>query len=479
MKKEIIYTAIAGIAVSCNAPDKQETQEPKQATKPNIIYIMVDDLGYGDLGCYGQETIRTPEIDQMAKEGMKFTDHYAGNTVSAPSRCALMTGKHMGHAYVRDNGAGAIPDEEITVAELLKKAGYVTGQMGKWGLGEKNTSGDPMKQGFDYFVGYLNQIHAHNSYPAWMWKNNDTLHLDNQVITIPETYAKGIGGIATERNTHSHDVFTKEAFQFMEENKDTSFFLYLAYTLPHANNEAWYWDSIGMEVPEMMGYDTIQDWSRGQQAFAAAITYLDRDVGRLLDKLKELNIEENTLVIFTSDNGPHKEGGNDPEICKSAGPLRGIKRDLYDGGIRVPLIARWPGKIEANSTSEHISAFWDFLPTVCEIAGIETPENTDGISYLPELLGKEQKKHDYLYWEINIRGGRQALRKGRWKAVRYEMSENNDKPVELYDLSVDIGETNNIADNHPEIAKEMLQLMKQAHETPRVKSSRFEFEKKE
>jgi len=475
MKSEnLFYFALIFATSACGC--KQQEAKKETSSKPNIIYILADDLGYGDLGCFGQKDIRTPSLDRMAEEGMRFTDHYAGSTVSAPSRCALMTGRHMGHAYIRGNGAPPLPEEKVTVAELLKEAGYKTGLIGKWGLGERNTTGHPMNQGFDTFVGYLNQIRAHNSYPAWMWNGRDTMRLDNEVKIIPETYAKGIGGVATEKNTHSHDVFMREATRFINTNRDTSFFLYLALTIPHANNEAGYFDSIGMETPDIMGYDTT-DWPETQQANAAMISYMDRDIGELLEQLEELGIDENTLVIFTSDNDPHKEGGADPAFFNSWGPLKGYKRDLYDGGIRVPYIAWWPGKIQAGTTSDHISAFWDFLPTACDIAGTETSGNIDGISYLPELLGQEQKEHDHLYWEINIRGGRQAARKGKWKAVRYEMAENPDKTVELYDLSKDIGEKNNVAEQYPEISKEMLQLMKEAREKPGVEKFMFEFEK--
>jgi len=469
----IFYFALICVTSACGG---RKEQPDKEISKPNIIYILADDLGYGDLGCYGQENIKTPFLDQMAEEGMRFTDHYAGSTVCAPSRCALMTGRHMGHAYIRGNGAPPLPRERVTVAELLKDSGYKTGLIGKWGLGEKNTSGHPMNQGFDSFVGYLNQIRAHNSYPAWLWKDRDTMRLNNEVKIIPETYAKGLGGVATKKNTHSHDVFMREATSFIKANRDTSFFLYLALTIPHANNEAGYFDSIGMETPEMMGYDTT-DWPRTQRAHASMISYMDRDIGELLGKLEELGIDENTLVIFTSDNGPHKEGGADPAFFNSWGPLRGYKRDLYEGGIRVPFIAWWPGKIKAGSTSDHISAFWDFLPTACDVSGAEIPAGIDGISYLPELLGQDQKEHEHLYWEINIRGGRQAARKGKWKAVRYDMAENPDKPLELYDLSKDIGETENVAEQYPEISKEMLLLMKEAREKPVVEKFMFDFER--
>jgi arylsulfatase A len=454
-------TVPAGIYLTaCNSGQREEVSGPDS---PNIIYILADDLGYGDLGCYGQERIKTPNIDRLAEEGMRFTNHYAGSTVSAPSRCSLMTGRHTGKARIRGNKDVPLLPGDTTVAEILKKSGYITALFGKWGLGEFGTTGHPNDKGFSEFAGYLNQIRAHNAYTDWIWKNKDTLWLDNKVEIIPEGYAKGIGSVAIEKNTHTQDIFTGEALKFIEENKDTSFFLYLSYTLPHANDEAWYWDAIGMEVPNMMGYDTVSDWNEAQQAFAASISYLDNDIGKIISKLKQLGIEKNTLVIFTSDNGPHKEGGNDPAVSKSAGPLKGIKRDLYEGGIRVPMIAYWPGKIAGRKTSDHVSAFWDFLPTVCDILQVDYPGNINGISFLPELLGKKQKSHNYLYWEFHEQDGKQAVRLGKWKAVRLNMDTNPDAPVELYNLSLDTGEEKNLAQEHPEIIKKMEQIMKKEH----------------
>ncbi len=459
--------AAGGLLTACTGSQQAE----KQATKPNIIYILADDLGYGDLGCYGQDSIKTPDIDKMASEGMRFTDHYAGSTVCAPSRSCLMTGQHTGNTIIRGNKTVPLRPDDITVAELLKKAGYVTGLMGKWGLGEAGSTGIPNKQGFDCFVGYLNQIHAHNSYPAYLWKNQDTMHLNNKVEIIPEGYAKGIGGIAVEKNTHSHDVFTNEAFDFVKANKDTSFFLYLAYTLPHANNEAWYWEAIGMEAPDTTLYQN-KSWPAAQKAHAAMISYLDKDVGRLLNLLRELKLDKNTLVIFTSDNGPHKEGGADPVFFDSNGPLTGLKRDLYEGGIRIPMIAWWPGEIKPGQVSSHISAFWDFMPTACEIAGVKPPNNIDGISFLPELLGEDQPEHDYLYWEFFERNGRRAVRKGQWKAVQYGINQNPDTTIQLFDLSKDIEEKNDVASDNPEIVKEMKSIFKNA----RTPSEHFHFD---
>ena len=445
---------------SCKNTSKKEIPDHP---KPNIIYILADDLGYGDLGCYGQEEIKTPFINQMANEGMRFTSHYAGSTVSAPSRCCLMTGMHTGKSRIRGNKEVPLLPNDTTVAEILQNSDYITAMFGKWGLGENGTTGQPNDQGFSQFIGYLNQIRAHNAYPDWIWDNKDTLWLDNEVEIIPEGYAKGIGGVATKRNIHTQDVFTEKALEFIENNKDTSFFLYLPYTLPHANDEAWYWNMIGMEVPDMMGYDTVAKWNEAQQAFAASISYLDRDVGKILTKLKDLGIEKNTIVIFTSDNGPHKEGGNDPAVSKSSNPFRGIKRDLYEGGIRIPMIAWWPTKIKAGSISDHISAFWDFLPTVCDLLDINEPINTDGISFLPTLLGKKQISHNNLYWEFHEQNGKQAVRYGNWKAVRLNVDSNENAPIELYNLSEDIGETNNVSSQYPEIIKEMVNIMNKEH----------------
>jgi arylsulfatase A len=456
---------------ACNNGDRKEMSG---LDKPNIIYILADDLGYGDLGCYGQERIKTPNIDRLADEGMRFTNHYAGSTVSAPSRCCLMTGKHTGKVRIRGNKDIPLLPQDTTVAGILRKSGYVTALFGKWGLGLQGTSGHPNDKGFLDFVGYLDQTRAHNAYTDRIWKDKDTLWLDNKVEIIPVGHSKGVGSAAVEKNTHTQDVFTDKTLKFIEENKDTSFFVYLCYTLPHANNEAWYWNMIGMEVPDMMGYDTCSDWSKAQQAFAASISYLDKDVGKIVSKLKQLGIEKNTLVIFSSDNGPHKEGGNDPVISKSSGPLRGIKRDLYEGGIRVPMIACWPGKIAAGSTSDHISAFWDFLPTVCDIIQVDKPVDIDGISFLPELLGKKQKSHDYLYWEFHEQNGKQAVRLGKWKAVRLNMNANPDAPVELYDLSIDIGERNNLAQEYPEIIKQIERIMENEHTLSEEFSFKYE-----
>jgi arylsulfatase A-like enzyme len=460
LKKMGFAAASAGapsLFTSCSGAGRANSREGE---RPNIIFILADDLGYGDVGCFGQKTIQTPNIDRMAAEGMRFTDHYAGSTVCAPSRCALMTGLHTGHCLVRGNARVPLQPEDVTVAELLKEAGYATGIIGKWGLGEPESTGIPNRQGFDYWFGYLNQRHAHNYYPAYLWRNEEQVELANEVNHIIGGRDRTPGGVATKRVEYSHDLFAEEALSFVEKHKEGPFFLYLAFTIPHANNEA---GKEGMEVPSYEPY-TNRDWPEPQKGHAAMITRMDGDIGRLMAKLKALGIDENTFVFFSSDNGPHKEGGADPEFFNSSGPLRGYKRALYEGGIRVPTIARWPGKIEAGSVTDHVSAFWDFLPTCCELVGIKSPEGIDGVSMVPTLLGRDskQKKHEFLYWEFHEQGKRQAVRMGDWKGVRQDVAKNPDGPIELYNLKDDIGEQHNIAGRHPEVVAKIEQLMKSA-----------------
>ncbi len=452
LKSAAAVTAAASLPFACSTPAPQ---------KPNIIYILADDLGYADLGCYGQKEIQTPNLDRMAAQGMRFTDHYSGSTVCAPSRCCVMTGKHTGHARIRGNGGGPLQPRDVTVAEQLQAVGYKTAVIGKWGLGHAETTGVPNRQGFDYFYGYLDQVKAHNFWPEYLWRNEQKVELDNTVKVADRGYAKGRGGASSEMNEYSHDLFTEEAISFVEQQQ-IPFFLYLAYTIPHANNENWVLDRHGMEVPGFdYGIYNDKDWPDPQKGHAAMITRMDRDIGQLMEKLQELGIAENTLVMFSSDNGPHREGGNDPDFNDSNGPLRGIKRDLYEGGIRVPFIAWWPGTVPAGAESAHISAFWDLLPTASQLAGAPVTFETDGISMAPTLLGKpeEQPEHEYLYWEFHEgRGSKQAVRKGKWKAVRLAPNQ----PVELYDLSRDIGETNNIAAEHPDIVETLTAIIEQA-----------------
>lgn len=439
---------------------------PASADQPNIIYILADDLGYGDLGCFGGEIIQTPHIDQMAAEGIKFTQHYAGSCMCAPTRCSLMTGLHTGHARVRGNsshlkpdGAGriALEPEDVTVAEVLKEAGYRTGVIGKWGLGEPDTTGIPNKQGFDFWFGYLNQSNAHHYYPPYLWKNEEK-------VEYPDN--------PTKRTHYSHDLFTEEALQFIEAEKENPFFLYMAYTIPHVDLDVPD-DSrdpyVGViEETEPYGTPGGQHYryeERPHATFAGMVSRLDRDVGRILDHLQELGLEENTLVIFTSDNGPTSAGGADPDFFNGNGPLRGIKFSVYDGGIRVPFIARWPGKIAPGTESEHISAHWDMLPTFAELAGAEVTSPIDGISMVPAILGNAdaQKEHAYLYWEAYNSGGQQALRQGDWKAVRIGMLKDKPK-FELFNLKEDLAETTDVSKQHPEVADRLRQLMDGAHQ---------------
>lgn len=442
---------LAGGAAAATLPRVvfADEQVPK-AGKPNIIFILVDDLGYGDLGCYGQKLIKTPNIDRLASEGVRFSDCYAGSTVCAPSRCCLMTGLHTGHAYVRGNQRVPLPPQEVTVAELLKGAGYSTGIVGKWGLGEPGTTGIPNRQGFDYWFGYLNQARAHNYYPEYLWKNEEKYFLK--------------GNRGDKKEQYSHDLFTKEALDFVTRHRDKPFFLYLAYTIPHANNELGRETGNGMEVPTDEPYSDAT-WPQQQKNHAAMITRMDRDIGRLMATLKKLGIDRDTIVFFTSDNGPHQEGGAKAEFFDSNGPLRGIKRDLYEGGIRVPGIVRWPGKIKAGSVSSQAWAFWDFLPTAAGIAGVKPPSNVDGISILPALLGRKQTQHDFLYWEFHERGFTQGVRTGDWKAVRFRKRPR----LELFNLKDDIGEKNNVADKNPAVVAKIEAYLK----TARTKSEHW------
>ncbi|KOH44298.1 arylsulfatase [Sunxiuqinia dokdonensis] len=471
-----IFSGLAALSVftACQtAPEKE-----KQTPKPNIVYILADDLGYGDLSCYGQQKFQTPHLDRLASQGMLFTQHYAGSTVCAPSRSSLMTGLDTGHTPIRGNkgwepeGQWPLPAESFTVPEMLKEAGYVTGAFGKWGLGFVGTEGDPNKQGIDEFYGYNCQSLAHNYYPGHLWHNQEKIELEGNVEDQFETYAP--------------TLIHEQALRFIEDNKDTSFFLFYPNVIPHAElliPEEYMAEFRNKFLPERVydgakpGDSRFREGSYGYQeeshaAFAAMVTLLDQQVGDVMAKLAELGLEDNTLVIFTSDNGPHLEGGADPDFFNSNGPLKGYKRDLYEGGIRVPMIARWPANIVAGSVSDHVSAFWDVMPTFAEIVDAEKPQNIQGISFLPALLGEEgQEQHDQLYWEFHEQGGRQAIRKGNWKFVTYQVFNPEKQTEELYDVSVDLGEENNVASEHPEVVEEMKALLSEA----RIPSEPFPF----
>ena len=450
--KKILLIALAFLfCLSANADTK----------KTNIILIMLDDAGYGDFGCYGQKLFTTPNIDRMAASGMLFTQHYSGSTVCAPTRCSIMNGVHTGHAFVRGNrevqpeGQAPIPSDMITIPKLLRKAGYVTGMFGKWGLGAPKSSGDPMNQGWDEFFGYNCQRQAHTFYPKHLWHNSEKVMLNGK--------------------TYSHDLIQEKALQFIRDNEKKSFFAYLPLTIPHAAMQCPEEDVAPFRKKFPQFENKIGKYSHGSiirnpvAAFAGMMTRMDRGIGQILDLLNELDIAENTLVLFTSDNGPHYEGGHQPGFFNSNGPLKGHKRDLYEGGIRVPLIAYWPGKIKSGSVSNHICAHWDLMPTFCELAKISAPNHTDGISYIPALTGKEQKRHAYLYWEFHSYGNAQAIRMGDWKGIRLKVKNNPNAPIQLFNLKKDIGETNNIAANHPDIIRHITKLFKKAH-TP---SERF------
>lgn len=411
--------------------------------KPNIIYIMADDLGYGEVGFTGQTKIKTPNIDKLAKEGMIFNQHYAGTSVCGPSRAALMTGINTAHAHVRELSAWTasgksidLGSDEVTVASELKRAGYATAIIGKWGLDEGNTTGNTLDHGFDYFYGYKTHMEAHHYYPEYIWINREKVFLKGNVP-------------AEHKGTYSNDSFTSEAIRFIRQNKDHSFFLYLPYTIPHneitvPEDSKKPYENLGWPKKPMTPGHYYHD-PEGNTTFAGMVSRLDGYVGQIMAELKTLGIDRNTMVVFTSDNGPAFNN----EFFNASGPFRGRKLTMYEGGIRMPFAVRWPAKIKPGTVTNQPSAFWDFLPTACEIAGIQPTKEVDGISYLPTLTGnsKEQKQHDFFYWEVNeTQGPLQAIRMGNWKGIaRYG------QPFELYDLSADVAESNNLADKFPEI----------------------------
>lgn len=464
----VILTTLLLVLAGCSPPDQAvhssstSSLVPEGQVPPNIIFIMADDLGYGDLGSYGQERIRTPHLDRMAQEGMRFTDFYAGSTVCAPSRSVLMTGQHTGHTRVRGNanrgvGVPLLP-EDMTVAELLKEAGYSTGMFGKWGLGVEGTTGAPQEQGFDRFLGYLNQVNAHFYHTDHLWSVEDGILQKVEVDTAD----------------YSHDLIAEAALEFIETNREGPFFLYAPFTIPHAElavpkgSLEQYTDAEGNSIFPETPYPGEHYGAQPMPhaAYAAMVSHFDRDVGRIIGKLEELGIDDNTVIFFTSDNGPHEAGGYDPSFLDGNGPLRGVKRDLYEGGIRVPMIARWPGHVPATSTSGHVGYSGDFFATAAELAGTDVPEEVDddldSISFLPVLLGREeaQEEHEYLYWEFYERGSAQAVRMGEWKAVQQPAFTGE---IELYNLEQDLAETRDVSAQHPEVVDEIREIMEAAH----------------
>ena len=447
---------IATLILCCAPLYACSTAEKKQPQKPNVIYILADDLGYGDIEPYGQKIIKTPHLSQMASEGMMFMEHYAGSTVSAPSRGSLMTGLHTGNSQIRGNkeiepeGQQPMEGDTYTIGKMMKNAGYSTGLFGKWGLGYPESPSIPSKMGFDEFYGYNCQRQAHTYYPEHLWRN--------EVKVILEKNQNG------GRKTYSQELIHQEGLQFIRNNKDKPFFAMLTYTLPHAElnlpHDSIYhiYEDMFEETPYSGGY---HDSEKPRASFAAMVSLLDKYVGEVIQELKDLGIDDNTIIIFTSDNGPHMEGGADPEFFNSNGPLRGIKRDLYEGGIRVPMIVRYPNHIKAGTKTKHISAFWDIMPTLADFTNIILPvdEQTDGISFLPTLLNKgQQKEHEYLYWEFHEGGGRLALREGDWKMVI--LNAKTEEKIELYNLDSDLGETKNLIEAQPEKTEVMYKKLK-------------------
>lgn len=461
-----------------SSPDRDEADRgtTESVSLPNIIFILADDLGYGDLGSYGQTRFQTPNIDALAARGMRFTQHYSGATVCAPSRSALMTGLHTGHTFIRGNyevkpeGQYPLPDSIFTLAESLAGAGYATGAFGKWGLGFPGSEGDPIYQGYDRFFGYNCQRKGHNYYPYHLWSDLDSLSLPGNAGEGTATYAP--------------DLIHRETLAFIDDHAAEPFFLFVPSIIPHA--ELVVPDSILERYVGTMeegkpyegvdfGDPNFRDGPYMSQkyphaAFAGMVELLDRQVGEIVAKVEALGIAENTLIVFTSDNGPHLEAGADPDFFNSNGPLKGYKRDLYEGGIRIPMIAAWPGHIPAGSESDHVSAFWDWFPTFAELTGSAAPPATDGVSLLPTLMGEsDQKAHEYLYWEFHEKNGRQAVRRGDWKGVRYDVNDAGSQDrLELYDLANDIGETSDVAADHPEVVAELKKLIERARTPSKV-----------
>lgn len=463
MKTTLTFIITVFIAVTILAPTKPG--EAFVTRRPNIVLIVADDLGSAELGSYGQKKIRTPHLDQMAAEGMRFTQFYAGSPVCAPSRYVLMTGKHGGHAYIRDNrevnpeGQFPIPAATLTIAEVLKSQGYTTGAFGKWGLGFVGSEGDPNRQGFDQFFGYNCQREAHNFYPDHLWRN------DQKVIL--EGNSRGLTG-----RQYSHDLIETEALRFIRENRERPFFLYVPFTIPHLalqvpdDSLAEYegkWDD-----PPYDGKNGYLPHPHPRAAYAAMVTRMDRSVGRLLGTIRELGLDQETIVIFTSDNGPTYDrlGGSDSAFFESAGILRGLKGSVYEGGIRVPLIVRWPARgagVAPGTISDLPAAFYDILPTLADLAGDSSRLATDGISLVPTLTGRgRQRHHRFLFWDFNGYGGQQAVRMGQWKGVRQNL-EKGSTEIELYNLRDDPAERLNVAAQHPRIIRELERVMRENH----------------
>lgn len=450
MNSRLYLLSAAGIAAAGSATAAKPEIPVRHSAKPNIVFVLADDMGIGDVGCYGQRRIATPNIDRLAAYGLRFTHHYAGSTISAPSRCALLTGKHTGHGSVRGNLGTKdgfdfeLPAGETTVAEILKKSGYATACVGKWGLGGPGTAGSPHNKGFDYFFGYLSQVAAHRYYPDHLYENDRKVLLDGK--------------------TYSHFLIMDKGIEFIEQHADEPFFVYFAITPPHADLD---YPDIGryegrFEEPP---YDpakkgNFKNNENPRATYASMIAEIDANVGRILETLEAHGVLDNTLFIFSSDNGVHDVGGHDPDYFDSNGPFRGYKRDLYEGGVRTPFVVSWPAVITRSRETGHISAFWDFLPTVCDLTGMPLPDGIDGISYLPTLLGQDesQREHEYIYYEFYGQGGKQSILKEGWKLVRLRLRIPGKIVEELYNLDRDPSETHNLIGKYPGKAKELRAL---------------------
>lgn len=474
-KTLFILQLLSLLVVSACKSESNIKKDVEEEELPNVVYILADDLGYGDLSIYGQKKFSTPNIDQLAKEGILFTQHYAGSTVCAPSRSSLITGLHTGFTPIRGNkeianGQMPLPDSTYTLAKLFKEKNYKTGAFGKWGLGAAGTEGNPLNQGFDEFFGYNNQRLAHHYYPDYVWNNNEKLALENN---------QGL-----KKGTYAPELIHQKAIKFLERNKQNPFFLFYPTIIPHAElfaPEEYMKQFFGKypETKSFQGVDDGENYKKGKYgsqkypraAYAAMVKLLDDQVGELIHKVKELGLEENTIFIFTSDNGPHREGGNDPDFFDSNGKFRGYKRDLFEGGIRVPMIVKWPNQIQPNTKTNHISAFWDVLPTMADVLNFDLQTPTNGISFLPTLQGNEKKQvqHDYLYWEFHEKNAKQAIRKNEWKLVVTQVGGN---PIyQLFNLDKDPNESKNLAELHPE----ELETLKKLLEDARTPSKDFNF----
>jgi arylsulfatase A-like enzyme len=471
-----VLIAVCLVLVGC-AGAAHDASTPSARGRPvNVVLVVADDLGYGDLGCYGQTKIHTPHIDALARDGVRFTQHYSGAPVCAPSRCVLMTGQASGHASIRDNlehspeGQEPMAASDATIAELLRERGYVCGGFGKWGLGFPGSDGDPLRRGFDHFYGYNCQRHAHTYYPTYLWDDGERVELPGNVDIDGD--GRGDGELQ-----YAQDLIDEALLAFLDANRERPFFCYVPCTLPH----------LALEIPDEELAPYLGAWDETpytgasythhptpRACYAAMVTRLDATVGKIVARLDALGLADDTLVLFTSDNGPtHVAAQVDVAFFESTGGLRGLKGSVFEGGLRVPLIARWPGRVEPGRVSAHICAFEDVLPTLCDVTSATPPLAIDGLSFLPTLLGEPQPERAFLAWDFPGYGGQLAVRRGRWKAVRRDLVRNPDAPLELYDIELDPAETNDLAGDHPTIASELAALMLDARTPPTIPAFRF------